>query len=482
MTVFDPPVSPSLPDGVRPPGSAASNPLLHPPERIRLARLQQLAGAGARHGASFLRTLPTRQARPASALAAVQLRLAFQGLGPAFVKMGQFVSSSPGTFPASLVEEFSHCQDAVPAEPWEVAATAIERELGDLDEHFRRVDWRPLAAGSIAQVHAAELPTGEPVVIKVQRTNLEAVLRQDLRMIMGGARLAVRLRPSLAVANPVGVIEDFADTLVQELSFRREGAHMDEMRRCFAGWPVVIPEVHHELTTDRVIVMERLFGTKVGDDLEPRSARRTASRSPTSSSAGSSARRSADGVFHGDGHAGNMFLLPGRPLGPPRLRDHGTALRSTSGRRCPGFLHAIFEARYDDVIAGIIELTGASMSDVDAAVADLADVAGRYLGGPLADMRMGALFGELLSSANRHGMSLPTNHVLLFKQLLYLDGLCRRLNPGFDVFRDGSRYVPYFAPEAGGAPRDAPVVPRASGPQHDPAGPSSGPERNHRRA
>ena len=119
------------------------------------------------------------------------------------------------------------------------------------------------------------------------------------------------------------------------------------------------------------------------------------------------------------------------------------------------------------------DLTGADMHDVDAAIADLADVAGRHLSGPLAEMRMGALFGELLSSANRHGMSLPTNHVLLFKQLLYLDGLCRRLNPGFDVFRDGGRYVPYFAPEAGGAPCDASVVPTGSREQDGTARPGS---------
>lgn len=471
MTVLDP-LADRDPDGVRPAGNPAANRLLHPPERIRLARLQQLAGAGARHSGGFLRSLSMRRERPVSALAAVQLRLAFQGLGPAYVKMGQFVSSSPGTFPASLVEEFSHCQDAVPAEPWEVAATAIEQELGDLDDHFRRVDWRPLAAGSIAQVHAAELHNGEQVVIKVQRTNLEAVLRQDLRMIMGGARLAVRLRPSLAVANPVGVIEDFADTLVQELSFRREGAHMDEMRRCFGGWPVVIPEVHHELTTDRVIVMERLYGTKVGADLVPRSQEDGESFADLIIG-GFLSTALREGVFHGDGHAGNMFLLPDGRLG---LLDFGIMGRLSDDERAAvsRFLHAIFEARYDDVIAGIIDLTGASMSDVDAAVTDLADVAGRYLGGPLADMRMGALFGELLSSANRHGMSLPTNHVLLFKQLLYLDGLCRRLNPGFDVFRDGSRYVPYFAPEAGGAPRGAPVIPTASGQQNEPEEPSTG--------
>lgn len=457
MTVLDLPASSGSPGPSTSSGGGGSNPLLYPPERVRLARVQQLAGVGARHGGAFLRTLAARRSQPPSALGAVQLRLAFQGLGPAFVKLGQFVSSSPGTFPASLVEEFAHCQDAVPAEPWEVAAPTIEQELGDLGDHFRRVDWRPLAAGSIAQVHAAELRDGQQVVIKVQRTNLEAVLRQDLRMILGGARLALRLRPSWAVANPVGVIEDFADTLVQELSFRREAAHMDEMRGCFTGWPVVIPKVHHELTTDRVIVMERLFGTKVGDALVPQSKEDGESFADLVIG-GFLSTALRDGVFHGDGHAGNMLLLPDGRLG---LLDFGIMGRLSDGDRAAvsRFLHAIFDGRYDDVIAGIIDLTGADMHDVDVAIADLADVAGRHLSGPLAEMRMGALFGELLSSANRHGMSLPTNHVLLFKQLLYLDGLCRRLNPGFDVFRDGGRYVPYFAPEAGGAPCDASVVP-----------------------
>lgn len=440
---------------------AGDNRLLHPPARVRKERLRQLGMSGVRHGFTLLRMLASERGRRFPELGALQLRLAFQGLGPAFVKMGQFVSSSPGTFPAALVEEFAHCQDAVPPEPWENVASTLENDLGDLSMRFRWIEWRPMASGSIAQVYGAELPAGDQVVIKVQRTDLEITLRQDLRMMLAGARLLLKLRPAFAVANPVGVIEDFATTLVQELSFRREASHMEEIAAALEGWPVVIPRVHPEFTTDRIVVMERLWGTKVSDlaAISRLDVDKAALADLVISSFLSTALRA--GVFHGDGHAGNIFVLADGSLG---LLDFGIVGRLSDQERIAvsKFLCALFEQRYDAVVEGIIELTGAEMQDMEAVTEELGEVAGHYLGGPLGDMQMGALFGELLKSANRHGMALPTNHVLLFKQLLYLDGLCRILNPSFDVFRDGMRYAPYFAPEAGGAPAERPMIPKSA--------------------
>ena len=434
------------------------NHLLVPVPPLRRERVRQLGLVSARHGLALLRMLAAERGRGFPELGALQLRLAFQSLGPTFVKMGQFVSSSPGTFPRALVDEFAHCQDAVPPEPWAKVATILEADLGDLRSRFRWIDWRPIASGSIAQVHGAELLDGEQVVIKVQRSDLEQTLRQDLRMMMAGARLLVRLRPGLAVANPIGVVEDFASSLAQELSFRREASHMEEVRVALDGWPVVIPHVHAEFTTERVLVMERLVGAKVSDldAISRLDIPREGIADLVIGSFFSTALRA--GTFHGDGHAGNIFVLADGRLG---LLDFGIVGRLRDDERIAvsRFLRALFEQRYDDVVTGIIELTGVEMADMDDVVDELGEIAGRYLGGPLGDMQMGALFGELLGSANRHGMSLPTNHVLLFKQLLYLDGLCRVLNPDFDVFRDGMRYASYFAPEADGAPADSPQIP-----------------------
>lgn len=432
--------------------------LLHPVTPFRGARLRHLVWTGVRHAGSLVRMLAADRDKRFSEVAALQLRLTFQDLGPTFVKMGQFISSSPGTFPQALVDEFVHCLDAVPPESWQTAISTLEEELGPVTDHFAHLDPRPLAAGSIAQVHAGLLRTGEEVVVKIQRRDLEHVLRQDLRMMLLGARVLLRIRPSFAVANPVGIIEDFATTLAQEMSFRREAVNMDGLRKALVGWPVVIPEVHHALTTERVIVMERLYGAKVSDVEAVRRLGVDVGGLGDLILAVFFSSALRGGVFHGDGHAGNLFALPDGRLG---MLDFGIMGQLSDSERdaASRFLVALFEQRFDAVVEGIIELTDAEMTDIDAVVEELGELAGRYLSGPLAEMQMGALFGELLGSANRHGMSLPTNHVLLFKQLLYLEGLCRALNPQIDVFRDGLRYLPYFAPEAGGSPADAPTIP-----------------------
>lgn len=432
--------------------------LLHPVATLRVSRLVHLAWTGARHAGSLVRTAAADRGRRFPEHAALQLRLTFQDLGPTFVKMGQFISSSPGTFPQALVDEFAYCLDDVPPQSWKTAMATVEAELGPVADHFAHIDPEPLAAGSIAQVHAGILRTGEEVVVKIQRRHLERVLRQDLRMMLLGARLLLRVRPAFAVANPIGIIEDFATTLAQEMSFRREAANMDGLRKALVGWPVVIPEVHHHLTTDRVIVMERLYGAKVSDLEAVRRAGVDVAALGELILAVFFSTALRHGVFHGDCHAGNLFALPDGRLG---LLDFGIMGQLSERERdaTSRFFAALFEQRFDAVVEGIIELTDSPMADIEGVVAELGELAGRYLGGPLAEMQMAALFGELLGSANRHGMSLPTNHVLLFKQLLYLEGLCRALNPEIDVFRDGIRYLPYFAPGAGGSPPDAPTIP-----------------------
>ncbi|HZT66252.1 MAG TPA: AarF/UbiB family protein [Acidimicrobiales bacterium] len=420
--------------------------LLRPGDRPRARRLRQLSLAGARNAVGLARLLVTDRGRPLPELAALQLRLAFQGLGPTFVKLGQLVSSSPGTFPQVLVEEFAHCQDAVPPEPWETVAATLTHELGDLRRHFRWIEWRPMAAGSIAQVYPATLADGREVVLKVQRSNLEELLREDLRMLLKGARAAVRVVPRLAAANPVGVIEDFAAGLVEELAFRVEAAHMDRLRKVLADWPIHIPEVHWDLTTDRVLTMERLDGMKVSDT-EALSQMELDRRELADTILGSLlASALQHGFFHGDGHAGNMLVLADGTLG---MLDFGIVGRLDDETRIKvsRLLAALVDRRFDLMAISIMDLADASGVDLVAATADLSSIAGDYLERPLEDIPLARLLGELLRAANRHGVTLPTDLVLLMKQILYLDGLGRTLNPGFDVFADGARFTRYIAPE-----------------------------------
>jgi ubiquinone biosynthesis protein len=374
-----------------------------------------------------------------------QMRLAFQELGPSFIKLAQVISSSPGTFPPLLVEEFAHCQDDVPPEPWEQVAKTLEEELLDLRGHFRWIDWTPIAAASIAQVYPATLADGTEVVLKVQRTGLDQTLRQDLAIMLTGAHLLVRLVPSTSAVNPVGVIEDFADNLVQELDFAAEASHMERLRGILKGWPIRIPQVYNNLSTAKVLCMERLYGIKISDTTALLKAG-IYLPNLVDTIVGSLIYSALNyGFFHGDGHPGNMLVLPSGELG---LLDFGIVgqLNDEDRITVSELLAALIDRRFDQVALAVVKLSQATNVDIAAAVADLNQLTAKYLSGPIDQIPVARLLADAIRSANRQGVILPKDLVLLFKQILYLDGLGRRLNPNFDVFADGARFKQYLAP------------------------------------
>ncbi len=425
----------------------SSNPLIQPPARIGARRIAQFTKVGLRHLVSFLCTsIPDKMTRYTFAKnGAHQMRLAFQELGPSFIKLAQVISSSPGTFPPLLVEEFAHCQDDVPPEPWEQVAKTLEEELLDLRGHFRWIDWTPIAAASIAQVYPATLADGTEVVLKVQRTGLDQTLRQDLAIMLTGAHLLVRLVPSTSAVNPVGVIEDFADNLVQELDFAAEASHMERLRGILKGWPIRIPQVYNNLSTAKVLCMERLYGIKISDTTALLKAG-IYLPNLVDTIVGSLIYSALNyGFFHGDGHPGNMLVLPSGELG---LLDFGIVgqLNDEDRITVSELLAALIDRRFDQVALAVVKLSQATNVDIAAAVADLNQLTAKYLSGPIDQIPVARLLADAIRSANRQGVILPKDLVLLFKQILYLDGLGRRLNPNFDVFADGARFKQYLAP------------------------------------
>ena len=199
-----------------------------------------------------------------------RLRVAAEALGPTFIKLGQIISSGNGVpVPPELVEEFKRCRDQVPAESFADVQRTVEEDLGrPLDEVFRSFDPKPLAAASIAQVHAACLRSGEEVVVKVQRPSVARLVHTDLRAMAWLAPHLVGRIPVSALANPPALVELFADTIVEELDFRVEAANMLDvavMLHDLGQTGYVVPRPHPELVTKRVLVMQRLDGFKFDD-------------------------------------------------------------------------------------------------------------------------------------------------------------------------------------------------------------------------
>lgn len=387
--------------------------------------------------------------RPAAARG---LGMAFMELGPTFIKIGQLISANPAIFPAFMIESFAHCQDQCSPEPFEGVRRTVEGELGAPIEHlFDEFESAAMASASIAEVHSARLVDGSNVVVKVQRPNLAPLLGADLALMEAVARLVVRLLPRYKVTNPVGAVKDFRTTLGEELAFRLEARRMKELSRVFGGWPIVIPRVYDDLTRDKVLTMERVYGVKINDldELDRRGHDRRALAELLISSLLYSALQK--GVFHGDGHPGNLVVLDDGRLG---IFDFGIVGRIADEDRVQvsRFFRGLILMRFDVMASALMTLADLSEADLPAAIADMEAMSSSLFTSEgsikLAEIDHIGLLNNFLVIANKHGLIIPTDLILLFKQLMYLNGLANLLWPGLDVF-EGDRFFNYFAPDDG---------------------------------
>jgi ubiquinone biosynthesis protein len=378
-----------------------------------------------------------------------RLRRSFERLGATYIKLGQIISSGEGLFPEELVGEFRLLRDRVPPESFDDVRRVVEEDLGrPLESVFRYFGHEPIAAASIAQVHAATLTTGEQVVVKVQRPQVARRVRLDIAAMAWLAPHLVGRIPVAALGNPPALVELFAETIVEELDFRLEAQNMLDIARVLAETnqrAIVVPRPHPELVTRRVLVMERLSGFAF-DDVE---AMHDAGIDTTALvRAGLIAFLEGamlHGVFHGDLHGGNLFVMPdGRTV----LLDFGITGRLDEPRRL-AFLRLLVNGTAGDTKAQLAALRdlGAfpSDTDLDAVIADLG------LDQPVVDPT--TLSAEQLTTELRemtkkllgYGARMPKELMLFVKNMVFLDGAIARLAPDLDLLGEIVNVHLYFA-------------------------------------
>ena len=329
----------------------------------------------------------------------------------------------------------AHCRDEVPAASWKAISPLLIDELGERRDQLAEINPEPIAAGSMAQVHAAVLSDGTAVVVKVQRPGLRKVLAADIRVLRIIAGLLARMSPTCAAANPVALVEEFATGLKDQLSFRTEAANVRRMQIALASLAVHVPKVFTDLSTDRVLVMERLEGVRA-NDIEAVNALgldRSAIVRTVMASLILPAMR--EGMFHGDMHPGNMLLLPDGGIG---LLDFGVLGRldgSDQAALCD-LLVAVVDRRFGDVALAVFGLIDVSGVDQAALVDEVRVFLAAHLDTSLAGLDVRATLTGILGIASRNGCTLRDSFVAFIKHLLYIDGVCRELDPDFDVLGD----------------------------------------------
>ncbi len=369
------------------------------------------------------------------------LRLFSEDMGPTFVKFGQLIGSSSGLFPDAYVREFQHCLDRVRPLDFDIVRQTIADELGA--EGRRRlinVGIKPLASASIAQVHTAELVDGSAVVVKVQRPGIAGRVDADLKIMRILARILTALKPALKLANPIGILEDLAATLREEIDFRQEAANLDrfnEIMRELGYADVRAPGPHWELITRKVLVMERFDGIRVDDvdaieadaDLDPEQMLVKGLRAWFQCVI-------FYGFFHGDVHAGNLMFLNNHDIG---FIDFGIVGRFDDRERLlvTDYIVAFAVGDYKTLAKTIVAMGGVgSDADLEGFATSLKEAYEPIRTSDLGDLNIAAMIPKVNEVARRHGMTMPREFILIMKQLLYFDRYAKLLAPKLNIFTD----------------------------------------------
>jgi len=403
----------------------------------------------ARHGLGEQRPRARESGAPASSGASDRrriqglgraLRLLFEDAGGAFVKFGQFLSTRPDLVPVEITTELSHLQDDVPPEARERIDEVLQSELGAPPNRvFRQFDPSPVAAASIAQVHKAQLVSGETVAVKVQRPRVRAIVERDLDI---ANRLAGAAEARIDWARDIGtadLTEGLSIALMEELDFRVEARNIAGARKALEEGSVVrIPTVYESLSSDKVLVLEWMEGV------------------PLRSAADVIAEQGLDraemargllrvllrqimigGVFHADPHPGNVLV---RSDGSLALIDFGSV----------GRLDAVQKSALARVVMAVgnkdpRQLRDALLDVVSTPTATDEDLLERALGQFLVQrlgdgMRPDAgLFRDLFSLLLDFKLTFPPSIGGVFRALVTLDGTLNLIIPGFNMVTEATR-------------------------------------------
>lgn len=393
-------------------------------------RMTEVSRILARHGLSPLLGLRRGGASTRDpAELALRTRSALEEAGGMFVKLGQLMASRPDLLPPEALAELSRLHaTALPLERAEAEA-AIVAELGPLDTVFSEVDWSPIGAASIAQVHSARLLDGREVVVKVRRPGLEEQVDRDLAIVARLARLVERRTVWGRVYGVTGLADEFADSLRAELDFRNEAKAAAELASAVADADRVhVPDVVDAHTTERLLVMERLVGgtissTPVGSVPDATALADHLCASQVTAMLGGLR-------FHGDPHPGNVMVLADGRIG---LIDFGITGKLDALERDSMF-QLLLAIRLQQPALLFESLVAIGAIDPDRRRDDIERSLARFMAASLGpNLPSAGALAELLRLTTRLGISLPPQSATMFRALATLAGTLEHLVPGYPL-------------------------------------------------
>ena len=376
-----------------------------------------------------------------------RLRLALEGLGPIFVKFGQVLSTRRDLIPPDIADELAQLQDNVPPFPAAQARQLIEKAFGkSIETMFASFEVEPVASASIAQVHFATLQDGREVAVKVLRPNMLSVIDDDISLMRTLARWIERLSADGKRLKPREVVAEFDNYLHDELDLVREAANAAQLRRNMEGLKLVmVPEMHWELCTQTVIVMERMKGIPISQTQRLRDAGVDIPKLARDGVTIFFTQVFRDGFFHADMHPGNIQVsIAPDTFGRYIALDFGIVGTLTEFDKeylAQNFI-AFFRRDYKRVAELHLESgwvpQGTRVDELEGAIRAVCEP---HFDRPLKDISLGQVLLRLFQTSRRFNVEIQPQLVLLQKTLLNVEGLGRQLDPDLDLWATAKPFL-----------------------------------------
>ncbi len=373
-----------------------------------------------------------------------RVRLALEELGPAFTKLGQILSLRPDIIPPSYAQELEKLQDRTPPVKFKKIMEVIQEEFTeDVGDVFSQVEETPVASASIAQVHRAVLKkSGEVVAIKVLKPGTRALVEKDLSVVTHLTRIAVNYIPELRAYNPLRTVSEFSEILLGELNFHKEANTIERFSRFFSKKDYIhIPKIYKTYSTNRVLVMEFIDGIKISD-LEALDDAGIDRKKVCQNATEIVLREIFEfGFFHADPHPGNIFILRDNTVAPV---DFGiTGYIDDEGVQVIGnILLGLIDRDVDKIIRYLKRYNFiADDTDERRLKIDLIDLMDSTWNVALSQIDVSRSIREMFTLTRRYHIYFPGEYFLIFKTLLEVDGVTRRLHPDYNIAESIKPYM-----------------------------------------